>query len=218
MDYRKLLLDNWGIKMVSLGLSLTLWFYVTSKGKTEMTLTVPLEMRNIPQGMTVVGDVAGSLEVRVQGQERVLGDATIGKKIIGILDLSMTKIGENHVRISPDDIRCPAGVTVSYMSPTDIIVKLEPLIRKIIKLQPVLRGVPAPGYRLTGATVTPPKIMVEGPSGVISTLEGLQTMPIDIKGAQESAAVEPKIDYQGKSVKILDKTIIVQLHIERVNK
>ncbi|HXY54602.1 MAG TPA: YbbR-like domain-containing protein, partial [Nitrospirota bacterium] len=69
MDYRKLLLDNWGIKMVSLGLSLTLWFYVTSKGKTEMTLTVPLEMRNIPQGMTVVGDVAGSLEVRVQGQE-----------------------------------------------------------------------------------------------------------------------------------------------------
>jgi len=30
--------------------------------------------------------------------------------------------------------------------------------------------------------------------------------------------VEPKIDYQGKSVKILDKTIIVQLHIERVDK
>ena len=65
MDYRKLLFDNWGIKLVSLGLSLTLWFYVTSKGKTEMTLTVPLELRNIPQGMTVVGDVAGSLEMRV---------------------------------------------------------------------------------------------------------------------------------------------------------
>ena len=218
MDYRKLLLDNWGIKLISLALSLTLWFYVTAIGKTEMTLTVPLEMRNIPPGMTVVGDVAGSLEVRLQGQERELRDAAIGKKVIGSLDLSMTKIGENHVRISPDDIRRPAGVTVTYMSPSDITVKLEPLVQKSIKLQAVLHGVPASGYRLTGIAVTPPKITVEGPAGVMSTLERLQTMPIDIKGARESAAVEPKIDYQGKSVKILDKTIIVRLHIERISK
>ena len=82
------MLENWGIKLVSLGLSLTLWFYVTSKGKTEMTLTVPLELRNIPQNMAVVGNVAGSLEVRVQGQERVLRDITIVKKVVGIIDLS----------------------------------------------------------------------------------------------------------------------------------
>jgi YbbR domain-containing protein len=218
MDYRKLLFDNWGIKLVSLGLSLTLWFYVTSKGKTEMTLTVPLELRNIPQGMTVVGDVAGSLEVRVQGQERVLRDVTIGKKVIGILDLSMTKVGENTVRISPDDIRRPAGVTVTYMSPSEVKVKLEPLVRKIFKLQPVLHGAPASGYRLAGITVTPPKITVEGPAGVMSTLVRLQTMPIDIQGAQESATIEPKIDYQGQSVKILDKSIVVRVNIERVNK
>jgi len=218
MDYRKFLLENWGIKLVSLGLSLTLWFYVTSKGKTEMTLTVPLELRNIPQGMTVVGDVAGSLDVRVQGQERVLRDVTIGKKVFGILDLSMTKVGENAVRISPDDIRRPAGVTVTYMSLSDIKVKLEPLVRKAFKLHPVLHGDPASGYRVTGVTVTPPKITVEGPASVMSTLIKLQTMPIDIQGAQESATVEPKIDYQGQSVKILDNIIIVRVNIERVNR
>lgn len=218
MDYRKLLFDNWGIKLVSLGLSLTLWFYVTSKGKTEMTLTVPLELRNIPQGMTVVGDVAGSLEMRVQGQERVLRDISIGKKIIGILDLSMTKVGENTVRISPDDIRRPAGVTVTYMSLSEAKVKLEPLVRKILKLKPVLHGAPAAGYRLAGITVTPPKITVEGPESVISTLVILQTMPIDIQDTKESVTVEPKIDYQGKSVKILDKSIVVRMNIERVSK
>jgi YbbR domain-containing protein len=218
MDYRKLLFDNWGIKLVSLGLSLTLWFYVTSKGKTEMTLTVPLELRNIPQGMTVVGDVAGSLEVRVQGQERVLRDVTIGKKVLGILDLSMTKVGENTVRISPDDIRRPGGVMVAYMSLSEIKVKLEPLVRKIFRLKPVLHGAPAAGYRLAGITVTPPKITVEGPAGVMSTLVRLRTMPIDIQGAQESVTVEPKIDYQGQSVKILDKSIVVRVNIERVNK
>jgi len=218
MDYRKLLFDNWGIKLVSLGLSLTLWFYVTSKGKTEMTLTVPLELRNVPQGMTVVGDVVGSLEVRVQGQERVLRDISIGKKVIGILDLSMTTVGENTVRISPDDIRRPEGVTVTYMSLSEIKVKLEPLVRKILRLKPVLHGAPAAGYRLAGITVTPPKITVEGPASMMSSLVILQTMPIDVQGSHESLTVEPKIDYQGQSVKILDKSIVVRVEIERVSK
>ena len=110
MDLRKILFDNWGIKLLSLALSLTLWFYVTSKGKTEITMTVPLELRNIPQNMAVVGNVAGSLEVRVQGQERALRDITIGKKVFGILDLSLARVGENIVPISPDDIRRPSGV------------------------------------------------------------------------------------------------------------
>ncbi len=105
MNLRGMLVENWGIKLISLGLSLMLWFYVTSKGKTEMTLTVPLELRSIPQNMAVVGPVASSLEVRVQGQERLLRDITTGKKLVGILDLSMTKEGENTVRLSPDDIK-----------------------------------------------------------------------------------------------------------------
>ncbi len=218
MDVRKILLDNGGIKLLSLGLSLTLWFYVTSKGKTEMTLTVPLELRNIPQNMAVVGDVAGSLEVRVQGQERVLRDITAGKKVFGVLDLAMTRDGENVVPISPDDIRRPAGVTVMHMSRSEVKVQLEPLVRKAFRLKSVLHGVPAAGLRVTKIVVSPPKITVEGPVSVIKTLESLQTMPIDIQDAKEDMTVDPKIDYQGKSVKILEKDIAVRITIERGNR
>ena len=217
MKLSHFLFDNWGIKLVSLGLSLTLWFFVTSKGKTEMTLTVPLELRNIPQDMVVVGDVAGSLEVRMQGQERVLRDITIGKKVVGVLDLSMTRVGENSVHISPDDIKRPAGVTVTHMSPTTVTVKLEPLMRKTFRLKPVLHGSPAAGYSLSRITVTPPRITVEGPASVLRTLESLQTLPLDIQDAHESMTLEPKIDYQGKSVKLLEKNISVRITIERVD-
>jgi YbbR domain-containing protein len=215
MDLRRLLLDNWGIKLLSLGLALALWFYVTSKGKTEMTLTVPLELRNIPQNMAVVGDVTGSLEVRVQGQERVLRDITTGKKLVGVADLSMTRVGDNTVRISPDDIRRPSGVAITYMSLSEIKVKLEPLVRKTVRLKPVLHGVPAGGYRLAKISVSPPRITVEGPASVLKPLEDLETMPIDIQGAKENMSVDPKIDYRGKQVKILEKSITVRLSVER---
>jgi YbbR domain-containing protein len=215
MNLRKLLFDNWGIKLLSLGLSLSLWFYVTSKGKTEITLTVPLELRNIPQNMAVVGDVAGSLEVRVQGQERALRDVSSGKKVVGVLDLSLAKVGENTVRLSPDDIVRPTGVAVGYLSPSEVRVKLEPLIRRTLRLRPVLRGTPAAGFRVEKISTSPSRITVEGPASIMNKLDNLQTLPIDIQGARADVTVEPKIDYQGMQVKIIEKKISVRISLER---
>ena len=218
MNIRNVLFENWGIKLVSLGLSLTLWVYVTSKGKTEMTLTVPLELRNIPQDMAVVGNVAGTLEVRVQGQERILRDTTVAEKMVGIIDLSMTKVGENTVHISPDDIKRPAEVTVTHMSLSELKVKLEPLVRKAFRLQPVLHGAPAAGHRLAKIIVIPSRIKVEGPESLMTALSRLQTMPIDIQDAKVTMTVEPKIDYQGQPMKLLEKNIMIRIVIERVNR
>ena len=218
MKFRNILFDNWATKLVSLALSLTLWFYVTSTGKTEMTLTVPLELRNIPQDMAVVGDVAGSLEVRVQGQERALRDITLGKKVIGIIDLGAGKVGENSMPLSPDDIRRPSGMTVTYMSLSEIKIKLEPLIRKTYRLKPVLHGFPANGYRLVKVSAAPAKITVEGPASVVKNLENLKTLPIDIQGADGNLSVSAKIDYQGQAIKLLEKDIEVRITIERMNK
>lgn len=217
MNMRNILLDNWGIKLVSLGLSLTLWVYVTSKGKTEMTVTVPLELRNTPQNMAVVGSVAGSLEVRVQGQERVLRDISAVNKMVGIIDLSLMKVGENTVRISPDDIKRTADITVTHMSLSEIKVKLEPLVRKTFRLKPVLKGSPAAGHRLARVIVMPPRITVEGPESLMKALSLLQTLPIDIQDAQETMTVEPKIDYLGQPVKLLEKDIMIRIIIVRAN-
>ncbi len=218
MNIRTLLFENWGIKLVSLCLALTLWFYVTSKGQTEMTLTVPLELRNIPRNMAVVGNVASALEVRVQGQERVLRDITTGKKVFGILDLSMTTVGRNSVHLSPDDIKRPSGVAVTHMSMSKVRVRLEPIIQRTFRLKPVIHGTPAKGYRLKGLTVNPPKITIEGAASVIQALDRLRTMPIDIQGATDTLSIDPKIDYRGQPVKILEKNVEVRITIERVNR
>ena len=40
-------------------------------------------------------------------------------------------------------------------------------------------------------------------------------MPIDIQGAKTGMTVDPKIDYQGKALKIIDDHIEVRIAIER---
>ncbi len=218
MDLRSIIFENWTVKLVSLVLSLSLWVYVSSTGKTQLTLSVPVELHNVPAGMTVVGDVTGNLEVRMQGQERVLRDGTIAKKVVVLLDLAAAKEGENVIPISPDDIKRPAGTTVTHLSQSEIKVKLEPLVRKTFRVTPVLRGAPAPGYRVAGATVEPARIVIEGPASIVKSLDGLRTMPIDVQKATENIIVEPKIDYQGKAVKLMDRNIAVRVTIERARK
>lgn len=218
MDPREILSENWNIKLLSLGLALILWLYVSSTGKTEVMLSVPVELRNIPAGMTVVGDVTANIEVRIQGQDRVLRDGGIGKQVFALLDLARTKEGENILRISPYDIKRPVGTTIMHLSRTEIKVKLERIVQKAFTLRPVLHGRPAAGYRLAGTTVTPQKVLIEGPASVIKTLGRLETMPIDIQKATQTITIEPKIDYQGKPVKLMEKSIAVQVRIERTEK
>jgi YbbR domain-containing protein len=215
MDIRRIFLENWPIKLASLVLAVTLWIYVTSKGKTEMSITAPLELRNIPQGMVVVGDVPGSLELRLQGQERALRDIAAGKKVVGTVDLGRGKEGENIIHLSPDDIRKPSGVLVTHLNPFEITVMLDRLNRKTIRLKPVLTGKPAPGYRVRDVSVNPLRVTLEGPAGVIGSFAVLQTLPIDVSGMQETTTVEPRIDFQGKPVKVLEEDIGITITLQK---
>ncbi|MHB8843626.1 MAG: CdaR family protein [Nitrospirota bacterium] len=211
MDARAIFIENRTIKLASLVLAVTLWFYVTSRGKTEMSLTVPLELRNIPQDMAVVGDIPGSIEVRLQGQERALRDIASGKKVVGIVDLGRGKAGENIVRLSPDDIRKPSGALVTRLVPYEITVTLDRLTRKTLRLRPVFTGRPAPGYRVTNVLVSPVRVTLEGPAQTIRRFTVLQTMPIDVSGMHDNTTVEPRIDFQGQPVKVLERDIGVTI-------
>lgn len=215
IDYRGLFLENGGLKLVSLVLAVSLWFFVTSKGKVEVSMTAPIELQNIPAGMTVVGDVLRYLEVRLQAQERLLRDITAGKKVVCQLDLGVTRTGDNIIRISPDDIRRPSGVAVTHLSPYEIRVRLEPLIRKTVRLSAVLHGAPAPGYRVSEISPDPPRVIAEGPASVMRQLSVLRTMPLDVQGATGTLTREPRIDTEGKPISILEKKVTVTVTVRK---
>lgn len=218
IDLQRLIFENWGIKLVSLGLSLSLWCYVTSKGKAEITVAAPLELRNIPTGMTVVGNLPKNIEVRLHGQERALRDVTTERRVIGIIDISGAVAGDNIIRISPDDIKRPSGVVVSRISPYEIRVRLEPITRKSVRLDVHTRGNPAAGFMLAEASARPAVVTVEGPKSLLRSLSALRTVPIDISGAAKDLIIEqPKIEYQGRPLRIIEKDLKVRISIQKAD-
>jgi YbbR domain-containing protein len=215
MDVRGIFTENWPIKLASLILAVTLWFYVTSRGKTEVTTVVPLALRNVPEDMVVVGDVPASLTVRVQGQERALRDAALAKRIVGNVDLARAKEGENLVHLSAEDIQTPSGVVVTSLEPYELSIRLDRLTQKVLRLRPLVTGRPAPGHRLGKVSVSPQNVTLEGPAGAVGSFASLQTMPHDITGMEETAVVRPRINFQGRPVKVLEQDVTLTITIQK---
>jgi YbbR domain-containing protein len=95
---------------------------------------------------------------------------------------------------------------------------LEPLLKKTVRLRPELHGNPASGYRIAEVSVSPPHVTAEGPAGVMRPLVLLRTMPIDVQGAKDDITVEPRIDTEGKPIKLLDKNVSIRITVKKVNR
>jgi hypothetical protein len=107
-------------------------------------------------------------------------------------------------------------VAVTSITPYELAVRLDRGVQRTFRLRPRLRGVPAPGFVVALVDVTPPRVTVEGPEREVKTLQSLPTLPIDIEGASKTFTVQPRIDSQGRPVRIVEKDVAVRIYVEKV--
>ena len=119
---KALLLDNVLIKIVSLVFAVILWFYVNSKGVVEMDIAVPLELRNLPSNLTMIGDVMDDVTVRVKSRERIL-HGMAGGRIHAVLDLAGAHAGENIYVLDAAAVERPEDVQIERISPRRIRIR-----------------------------------------------------------------------------------------------
>ncbi len=122
---KALLLDNYLIKIISLVFAVILWFYVNSRGGGEIEIAVPLELRNVPARLVVVGDRIDDVTVRIKGRERILEGIT-SRPPRAVLDLTDAREGNNVLFLNPSAIMVPANVQIVRISPRRISVHLGP--------------------------------------------------------------------------------------------
>ncbi|MEW6410730.1 MAG: CdaR family protein [Nitrospirota bacterium] len=204
MRFKSLLLRNSGLKIASLIFAIILWFFVISRGKSEVNFEVPLEFKNIPSTIELTGDIVKSIDVRVQGQEGVLRNLR-SHQINAYVDLTGAKAGESTYYITQSNINVPMNVKVSKVSPSTIKVRLEKLLKKDIEVEAHIIGKPAPGFKIQGLEVTPSTVRIEGLKKEINSIKTLKTEPIDISGAKEGISQVVKVNTAGRNIRSLNK-------------
>lgn len=177
-------LRHLGLKVVAIALATLLWLSVAGEHVVERIMRVPLEFRNIPAELEVVGDPPATVDVRLRGSSGLLSRLE-GTDVVAVIDLSSARPGSRLFHIRTDEVRAPYGVEVAQVVPGTLAIELEKSAQRVVPVVPPLEGDPAPGYVVGRITSDPATVEVRGPESRVRRLAEAITEPVNISGSRE---------------------------------
>lgn len=184
--FKNLLLRNLQLKVVSLTLAILLWIALNGEPKSEIGLKVPLEFRNSPNGVEVLGET-NAVDVRLSASSSIVKriDAS---EVTASIDLSDWTPGERTYSLGESNLSVPFGVAVTKVTPNKIRLRFETTERKTVRVNPRVLGKPAEGYMVTAVVCQPETAELEGPASHLAPLESISTDSLDVSGRSSSVS------------------------------
>jgi len=173
------------LKALSVAIAALLWVLVGGEKIVERSLRVPLELQNMPDGIEMVGETPGTVDVRVRGSSSALGNLSAGD-VMALMDLSNAGTGRHMFHLAPDDVRVPFGVEVKNVSPATTTLVFERTMTKTVPVVPSIEGQPAAGFAVEQIVTEPAEVEVVGPESALRGLQQAVTEPVAIEGATSS--------------------------------
>ncbi len=215
---RHLIFDNIVIKIFSLVFAIILWLHVSMRGTSEVNFMVPLELRDIPARTTVVGNVPGLVDVRVQTRETFLRRLT-ARDFAAFISLAGANPGDSVYTLTPSNVRAPGNVKVKSVSPSEVRLRLEKLTRKVLPVRAELSGRLPNGYHIRKVEANPDSVTVEGPENLVRKLEDIRTEKINISGItgrveKMVSLVSPESE-NGENIRLYDDSAEIIITVSR---
>ena len=202
-----------GLKLVAFALATLLWLIVAGDHLVERSMRVPLEFRNIPPALEIVGDPPTAVDVRLRGSSALLGRLE-PRDIVAVLDLGTARPGSRMFHLRTDEVRTPYGVEVAQVVPGTLALDLEKSGTRTVPIVPALDGEPAPGFVIGRVTSDPATVEVAGPESRLKQLTGATTEPIELTGSRARVRDVVTVGISDSSVRLVhtqDATITVEV-------
>ena len=176
---------NLSLKLLAVLLATVLWLTVAGEHIVERTLRVPLELRNVPAELEIVGNPPMTVDVRVRGSSALLSRMEPGE-VVALLDLDGARAGSRLFHLRAAEVRGPYGVEIAQITPATVPLELEKSGRRSVPVVPAVEGDPAPGYVIGRATALPATVEVVGPERRLRDLASATTEPVSIAGQRST--------------------------------
>jgi YbbR domain-containing protein len=204
-----------GLKLLALGLAVSLWMVVAGEETVERGLRVPLELQQFPSGLELQGEPPSTVDVRVRGASGALSRVSAGD-IVSVLDLRGSRPGRRLFHVTPDQVRAPFGIEVVQVTPATVALVFENSQSRSVPIEPSVEGKPAPGYVVGKVRVDPENVEVIGPASAVQRATEALTEPVSVDGARDRVretvtvgVLDPALRVKGPRVATVTVPIIV---------
>lgn len=208
---RRLFVDDWGVKLLALGITLALWMAVADFNKPR-TIRVAVQLNFVrPANLDISNEPPRTIDVELTGSRERLDNMRLSD-LVATVDISDNPAGERIVRLNNERVHMdlPDGVKIQSFKPTTIPIRLEPNLERQLPVDIKVEGRPAPGFELISSTAQPNVINVSGPASLIEKLQQAPTELISIEGKKGNftalgvtiAIPDPRIEVENPVVDV----------------
>jgi YbbR domain-containing protein len=206
---------NFGWKLLSLLIAVTLWIAVAREPELATSLSVPVEFKNTPEDLDIGANVPERVHLEVRGPSGRLSRDNLAD-IALILDLADAHPGERSYTIHPYNFNLPSGVIFYRTVPTQITLAFDHLTSQNVKIFPRYSKPPQAGYRVRAYVLEPENIRIRGPEERVKKIDRVWTDPVDLSGVVSSVEFHTHVNVGDAQVRLdAPAAITLKVTLER---
>jgi hypothetical protein len=185
---RSLLFENFGWKLLALGIAVLLWALVASEPELGTLATVPLEYRNLPDDLEISSEPVSQIVLELRGPSgelRGVGEGGIHPAVI--LDMTGSHPGVHTFPISDRNVKLPRGVRLVRANPSEARFEFDSRLVRSVPVRVILAGQGQDGYAVANQSVEPPELQIQGPAKKVARIAEVVTDPVDVSSVVGSS-------------------------------
>lgn len=184
------------LKILSVFIALGMWIMVVSGHEETKEMTVPVKLINVSNGKVAIADNP-NVSINIKGAARLMQSLANSDVLLDI-DVATFPNGQSIRRILPEDFKTPLGLEVVDVKPAELRITLDNITAKDVRVLPSIIGEVKQGYMVESITLKPNSVSVTGAKSVLSKLENISTMPINLSERSENFVQNVVLkDYEG---------------------
>jgi YbbR domain-containing protein len=188
------LFANLGLKVLALLVAAAVWSFIASGRAAYRELEAPVELKGVPEGITVEGPEPASVSLRVAGKGRDLFRVR-REDFRVVINLADKEMGTHVFDLTPADVVYSGGGAVEVeeiLSEKAVVVGLERRITKAVPVMVDFIGAPRTGYYLGLPAVEPPRATLYGSAAVLDKVRAV-SVAVDAEGRETPFTAEVPI-------------------------
>jgi hypothetical protein len=185
---RALVFENFGWKLLSLGIAVVLWALVASEPELGTLVNVPLEYRGLPDDLEISSEPVSQIVLELRGPSgelRGLGEGAVHPAVI--LDMSGAQPGVHTFPILDRNVKLPRGVSLVRANPSEARFEFDHRVGRSVPVRVTLVGQGQGGYVVANQSVEPPELQIQGPAKRVSRIAEVVTDPVDVSSVVGSS-------------------------------
>jgi YbbR domain-containing protein len=189
---RSALLDNLGLKFLSMVLAVTVFLLVNTDKDREMTIPVGVSY-TLPDDKVLVSDRIEDVRVTFKGSSRRL--RKIDQHEIERINLDLRHTTGDAIAISNDQIHLssgvlPSGVAITSISPRYVRVAFDKRVEKVVEVVAPVVGRAEHGYVVVEVKPLSATVKLRGGERTLAQITQVRTREISLEGHTEPTFVE----------------------------